>query len=404
MKKISLFLGILSAGFLFGCFKDDSSPASPDTGTGFKSSYKPVIREYWVTTELILKWDMVPMGKPMMTKDEITPVRRYLHRPIRYVQTDSNWNRLPMPEWQQLSGPILRATVGDSVIVHFRNDLDSDLPLSVHTHNFIYNEENEGIWRADRPEGWPDIGTAGGAIPPGEDFTYRWVAKEKSVGVGPYHSHSFRPAEEIARGLTGTVVIDPPPDHPDYVKFDTTIALVFKTYLARVAEKDTTGIDSIPADTCTPPLIPWSGGCHPKEHVPQDQWPENQVDTAARGGGPEVQTINGIAHGNLPRLTFKQGQKIRFVIVAMNDEGTQNHTVHFHGEMLREMSRRNLYKDVFDLPSAVAMDLMMEAENPGLWMMHCHVDHHASEMMAMYEILKDTTTNSDSQKITDAVH
>lgn len=397
MKKNRIFLGLMSVGILFGCLKEESSPAGPDTGTGFKSSFKPVLREYWITTELIQKWDMVPTGAPLMTKDSISPERRYLHRSIRYVRTDSAWNKVPMPEWQQLSGPILRATVGDSVLVHFRNGMDSDMPLSVHTHNFVYNEDNEGIWRADRPDGWPDAGTAGGALGPGEEFTYRWVAKEKSVGVGPYHSHSFRPAEEIARGLTGTVVVDLPPDHPDFVKFDTTIALVFKTYLARIAGTDTTKKDSLPVDTCIPPLIPWNGGCHPKEHVSKDQWPENRVDTAARGGGPEVNTINGIAHGNLKKLVFKQGQKVRFVIVAMNDEGSQNHSVHFHGEMLQEMSRRNLYKDVFDLPSAVALDLMMEAENPGLWMIHCHVDHHASEMMATYEIVKDTTAVTASQ-------
>lgn len=45
-----------------------------------------------------------------------------------------------MPQWQQLNGPILRATVGDSGIVHFKNGLDSDSPLSVHSHNFFYNE------------------------------------------------------------------------------------------------------------------------------------------------------------------------------------------------------------------------------------------------------------------------
>lgn len=399
MTSSSRLLSLASIVLLAGCLGGEDTGTNPDLASGFKSSYKPVRREFWITTELIQKWDMVPMGKAMMTKDEIAPERRYLHKAIRYIQMDSTWKALPMPDWQQLSGPILHATVGDSVIVHFRNGLDSDLPLSLHTHNFVYNEENEGIWRADKPADWPDAGTAGGAIKPGEEFTYRWVASEKSVGVGPYHSHSFRPAEEIARGLTGTVVVDLPPDHPDYVKFDTTIALVFKTYLARVAGKDSTGKDTVATDTCTPPLIAWNGGCHPKEHVPRELWPENRADSAARGGGPEVHTINGIAHGNLPTLKFKQGQKVRFVVVAMNDEGNQNHSVHFHGEMLREMSRRNLYKDVFDLPSAVALDLILDAVNPGLWMIHCHVEHHASEMMATYEISKPDSAGTQKSPI-----
>ncbi len=385
MKSARYFPALAFSGMaiLSACNRD--SGTSPPVEGVFQSKYRPVKREYWVTTQVIPKWDMVPLGKAMMTTDSIDPARRYLYRAMRYVRTDSVWKVLPVPSWQQLSGPIIRATVGDSVIVHFRNDPGSGMPLSMHPHNLLYDEANEGVWRADRPEGWPESGTAGGAVKPGGEFTYRWKAEARSVGVGPYHSHSFHPAQEVAAGLIGTIVVDEPPDHPDYVRFDTTIALVFKTYLAMVAAKDSSLKDSI-KDTCIPPLIPWNGGCHPKDHVPMDQWPENRVDSLAHGGGPEVNSINGTAFANLEGLAFKKGQRVRFVVFAMNDEGTQNHTVHFHGEMLREMSRRNLYKDVFDLPSAEAVDLMMDAENAGKWMLHCHVEHHASEMMAMYEI------------------
>ncbi len=372
--------------FLSGCLTKESSTTGPDASPAFTSSYSPVKREYWVSTETKFKWDMVPDGEAMMTNDIIYPERRYLYKTIRYVQTDSQWNVLPQPSWQQLSGPIIRATVGDSVIVHFKNGANTGMPLSMHPHNLVYDEANEGVWRKDRPKEWPEGGTAGGSVKPGDSFTYKWKAEEKSVGVGPYHSHSFHPAEEIAFGLIGTIIVDQPPDHPDYVKFDSTIALVFKSYLAMVAPMDSSMKDTTKKDTCTPPLIPWNGGCHPKEHVPQDQWPENIIDSMAHGGGPEVHTINGIAYANLKGLVFKKGQNIRFVVFAMDDEGTQNHTGHFHGEMLREMSRKNLVKDVFDLPSAVAMDLMMNAENVGKWMLHCHVEHHASEMMATYEI------------------
>jgi FtsP/CotA-like multicopper oxidase with cupredoxin domain len=374
-----------------GCSNKDDSLTGPDA-SGFKSSYSPITKEYWITTETAFKWDMVPSGESMMTKDVISPERRYLFKTIRYVQTDSEWNPISRPDWQQLSGPIIRATVGDSVVVHFKNGNNTGMPLSIHPHNLVYDEANEGVWRKDRPLDWPDQGTAGGSVKPGDEFTYHWKAEAKSVGVGPYHSHSFKPAEEISLGLIGTIIVDQPPDHPDYVKFDTTISLIFKTYLAMVSPKDTTVMDSTRKDTCPSPLIPWNGGCHPKEHVPMDQWPENIVDSLAHGGGPEVQTINGISYANLNGLNFKKGQNVRFVVVAMNDEGTQNHTVHFHGEMLREMSRRNLYKDVFDLPSAVAIELMMKAENIGKWMLHCHVEHHASEMMATYEIAPLTAT------------
>lgn len=393
--KTAICAGLCASAFsLLGCQEGGSSPTEVVPGSDFRSEYQPVKREYWITTQLFERWDMVPDGFAPMTADAIDPARRYLYKAMRYVQTDPDWKPISAPEWRRLSGPIIRATVGDSVLVHFKNDETTGLPLSIHPHNLIYDEANEGIWRLDKPGGWPEAGIGGGAVGPGQEFTYRWKAEARSVGVGPYHSHSFHPAQEIASGLMGTVIVDLPPDHPDYVKFDTTIALIFKTYLALVDPKDSTMRDTA-KDTCTPPLIPWNGGCHPKEHVPQDQWPENRNDSMARGGGPEVQTINGTAHANLKGLNFKLGQKVRFVVFAMNDEGSQNHTLHFHGEMLQELSRRNVYKDVFDLPSAQAIDLMMNALNPGKWMIHCHVDHHANEMMATYEI-SDGKSPADS--------
>ncbi len=391
VEKIIRLRGFMAIGMavtLLGCNEADH-PIVSEEAASFRSSYKPMKREYWITTQLIPRWDAVPTGIAHMTGEAIHESRRYLHMALRYVATDSNWNPLPEPSWQMLSGPVIRATVGDSVIVHFKNGSNSGMPLSIHPHNVRYDAENEGVWRADMSEHWPEGETAGGSVQPGDVFTYRWVATEKSVGAGPYHSHSFRPAEEIGRGLIGILVVDLPPDHPEYIQFDTTVALIFKTYLAQVTGKDTTH-----AATCQSPLIPWNGSCHPKEHVPRDQWPENnsgsESDTAARGGGPELHTINGTAFSNLEGLRFVQDQKVRLVVVAMNDEGSQNHTIHFHGEMLSTMSDRKRFKDVFDLPSAYAQELILEAENVGNWMIHCHVEHHASEMMVAYEILPRT--------------
>ncbi len=403
LKKIKTIAKVIPLLFLFqlsACIQSSDNSDSEKDKSNFKSNYMPIKRNYWIKTEVIHNWDAIPLGEAPMSKTEIDSSRRYLNKAIRYVLTDSNWNPLPRPEWQQLAGPLLKAVVGDSLIVHFKNSSEAEIPLTIHPHNVIYNEANEGVWRNDRPESWPDLGTAGGQVMPGDEFVYRWIADEKSVGVGPYHSHSFMPAEEIDMGLTGLLAIDYPPDHPNYVKYDTTIALVFKSYPTRIKKSDLIN----QPNECVAPLIPYQGGCHPKEHVPSAFWPEylsapstsNPSDTTIMSmdstmqefvsGGPELHTINGISYSNLPSLKFKQGQKVRFIVVAMNSDGSQNHTVHFHGEMLRELSRPKFYKDVFDLPSAVAQELVMDADNIGEWMIHCHVEHHAKEMMITYMI------------------
>lgn len=391
LPSILAWMAVAALGFV-GCNTHDTHE------TGTEAEYQAEKREYWITTELKPVWDAVPGGISMMGADSIDPKRRYLHNVLRYVLTDSNWKPLPAPSWQGLSGPLIHAYVGDSVIVHFRNEEKADIPVSLHTHNFYYDEANEGAWRKDLPQGWPDGAVAGGAVSPGKQFTYRWVAKERSAGAGPYHSHSFRPADEVERGLSGIVVVDPPPGSADYIRFDTTIALIFKTYQTLKIEVDSSADTGMVRDStsragtiCEAPLIPWNGGCHPKDHVPEDQWPENRKMGDTTSTGPELNTINGMSFGNLPTLQFKKGQKVRFVVIAMNADGSQNHTVHFHGEMLRELSKPTYYGDVFDLPSAMAQQLEMKAENIGRWMIHCHVEHHASEMMASYEIVNQLT-------------
>lgn len=50
-------------------------------------------------------------------------------------------------------GPVLRATVGDTILFHFQNRLE--YPVSVHAHGVFYNKSSEGALYAD--------GTSGGS-------------------------------------------------------------------------------------------------------------------------------------------------------------------------------------------------------------------------------------------------
>ena len=65
--------------------------------------------------------------------------------------TDSGFQTLkPRPaEWRHLGflGPILRAEVGDTIRVVFRNN--GNRPYSVHPHGVIYKKDSEGAGYAD---------------------------------------------------------------------------------------------------------------------------------------------------------------------------------------------------------------------------------------------------------------
>jgi len=95
-------------------------------------------------------------------------------------------------------GPILRATEGDRLQVQLTNRTSD--PHNLHLHG-----------RHDPAmDGWEPIA-------PGESFTYDVIAEP--FGVHPYHCHVAPLAEHVARGLYGTLIVDPPGGRPDAHEF-----------------------------------------------------------------------------------------------------------------------------------------------------------------------------------------
>lgn len=88
-------------------------------------------------------------------------------------------------------GPTIEGKVGDVVVVHFTNNLDS-LPTTIHWHGIEANNESDGT-PVTQDE-----------IPPGGTFTYRFVLSRP--GIFWYHPH-IKPTDETFRGLYGAIVV-----------------------------------------------------------------------------------------------------------------------------------------------------------------------------------------------------
>lgn len=99
----------------------------------------------------------------------------------------------------RVPGPALRAREGERVRVRFTNG--SAHPHTIHFH---------GIHAATM-DGVPAIGA--GNIQPGESTVYEFDADP--FGLHLYHCHSTPLADHIAKGLYGTLVIDPKVGRPD---------------------------------------------------------------------------------------------------------------------------------------------------------------------------------------------
>jgi FtsP/CotA-like multicopper oxidase with cupredoxin domain len=118
---------------------------------------------------------------------------------VVYQRFTKGWNRRMDNRSAGLAGPLIRAEVGDTVKVHFRN-LDLEDPHSMHFHGFRYRPSSDGSYV-------PGFSGKDANVQPGEDYTYTLHAIRGSAGVWPYHDHSKSMMESIAGGMSGVVSI-----------------------------------------------------------------------------------------------------------------------------------------------------------------------------------------------------
>jgi FtsP/CotA-like multicopper oxidase with cupredoxin domain len=91
---------------------------------------------------------------------------------------------------------------------------------------------------------------------------------------------------------------------------------------------------------------------------------------------------------------FDQGDRVKIRIVndPQSDHPMQ-HPIHFHGQRFYELSwedhpSENLkWKDTVLVPTGKTVDILLECDNPGSWMVHCHIaEHLEAGMMFTFEV------------------
>lgn len=278
----------------------------------------------------------------------------------RYVQyTDATFaNRVPPPGatpdlpwgWLGVLGPIIRAEVGDTVNVHFRNR-SSKGNFGMHPHGFRYTKDNEGAFYTGVNSG--QLPGAGTQIEPGGEFIYTWVAdRDSSPALGDssskvwwYHSHVDEPLETNL-GLLGPIVIT-----------------------ARGFGRETAN-GPVPRDV-------------DKEFVAAF-FIFNELDGLEEG---LMHGINGYIFGNLKGFVMNRGDRVRWYLLGMGNE-VDLHTPHWHGKTLTIGSKISARRtDVVDLLPGTMVTADMTADNVGEWLFHCHVaDHINAGMITTWQI------------------
>jgi FtsP/CotA-like multicopper oxidase with cupredoxin domain len=274
-------------------------------------------RVYWIAAVPAPTWNMAPNERDAINAVDLSPsqtvfptvvYRRYTPHwghPVRNApRGSSNQDLIP--------GPLLRARVGDRLIVHFKNlDTLYERPHSMHFHGVHYRPSSDGAYV-------PGISGRDADVKPGQSWTYKLTAGSDSVGVWPYHDHSPSMDDSILGGMYGMLsIIGRHERRPDR-EFEVVFAPMgnFQTIDGRAFVGNTPVFTSIVGQT-----IQWDvmamGSEHHTFHVHGHRW-------IAPGGVPrDTQTVG-------PAETFR----IRW---HEEDPGTWLYHCHVESHMMAGM-------------------------------------------------------------------
>jgi hephaestin len=391
-RKIGAVAATAAMLFLAGGFAQASSSRASQAKSvsAVAAVSSGQLRTYYIAADEVL-WDYAPDGMNDITGQRFTPEQdvftkrgpsRIGHKYWKALYreyTDATFaHSIVRPktcapsarvcdDTLGMMGPVIRAAVGDTIKVVFKNNTAQ--PASIHPHGVFYQKNAEGAPYADGTSG---ADKADDAVPTGATHTYNWKVPERA-GPGPmdsssvlwmYHSH----AEEVAdtnAGLIGPMVItaagkaDPATGAPLDVDRE-----IF-SYFTVENENASHYLDRNLKELAAAPHVIAAGD--------EDAFEESNL----------MHSVNGYVYGNGPVPSMSKGQRVRWYTFTLGTE-VDLHTPHWHGNTVTTNGMRS---DMIQLMPGMMMVSDMVPDDVGTWLFHCHVnDHIVAGMQMRYRV------------------
>jgi FtsP/CotA-like multicopper oxidase with cupredoxin domain len=98
-------------------------------------------------------------------------------------------------------------------------------------------------------------------------------------------------------------------------------------------------------------------------------------------------TINGEVYPNTPTLVVKEGERVKTTFV---NRSMSEHPMHLHGHHMTVLKKNGKrvatpwVTDTLNVLSGETYEVAFVADNPGMWMDHCHILQHAATGMVLH--------------------
>ena len=235
-------------------------------------------------------------------------------------------------------GPVIEAVDGDHVRIYVTNRLPT--VTTVHWHGILVPNAMDGVG-----------GVSQRAIAPGETFKYEFTLHQS--GTGMYHSHHDE-MTQMGMGMTGMFIIHPRPG---------------KRYRDGEYERAKVDRDFV--------LLLHEWRIDPGTDRPN---PNEMTEF-------NILTMNAKAFPGTAPLVVKKGERVRIRIGNLG--AMDHHPIHLHGYqfMITETDGGQIPKSAqwpeTTVLVAVGTTRTIEfvADEPGDWVMHCHMTHHVMNQM-----------------------
>ena len=218
--------------------------------------------------------------------------------------------------------PEIHVKSGDKIRIVLTNHLPES--TSLHLHGIKVPNAMDGVDPYTQP-----------AIPPGESFTYEFVADGPAVGI--YHSHHDAQAQ-VPNGLFGAFLIDDMP------------------IPQKLIDKGYTKVDK-------------------------------SVNMVLNDAGTIGLSLNGKSFPATEPTTLKVGEVL---LVNYLNEGLMAHPMHLHQPIGWIIAKDGvpldepMPGDTINVAPGERYTVLYKAEDPGVWAWHCHILNHAEGPTGMF--------------------
>jgi manganese oxidase len=254
---------------------------------------------------------------------------------FRLVAEIFEWEKAPgevVEGWGyngQIPGPVIRTDVGDDVRIVVENHLP--MGTDVHWHGLRVPNDQDGVAPLTQE-----------LIGPGEEFVYEFTTDEPAIGM--YHPHHHG-QKKLPNGMFGAFIVG-----------DTPIP-----YGQTISGRDIPDADDLDVAVEIPMIV--------------------------NDAGNIGLSINGKSFPGTEPIVVEQGD---WIVLHYYNEGLQEHPMHLHQFPQLVFAKDGFpldapqWEDTVNVAPGERYSVLVQATDPGAWVLHCHILTHAERDTGMF--------------------